>query len=440
MQQRSRLRSFPHSVFGLYTVAGFYRGAQNMALTTLALIIREDLGYGASTIGVVSALSGVVLVLVTLLISARLKPAQLERAVLISLIALAIGLLLIGLSHSIYLTAIATLLLGAAGGLGMPGLAGSIQLAASEGSANPQRVLAIYTLVLSVSLAIGPLLEAGLLDVTHQDVRWPFIAFTVLPILAIGIMMSRRREAIAIAAKAAASGDASTSQSTPSRRVRLLQTPDVVKALLAQLMYAVPFAALTVFGAEVARSTDRATAAQAQLAFTVFFVLSLSCRGLVAWRSPVQRKGLAYLVSGLFTIAGLALIVAGHSFALFFIGMIVLGIPHGAIFPLALSALSGSLPADQLPRANSLLMGSSNFIGIVAPPVLGIVAAATTYRLMMATVLAPVLVVFAVFLIFAAITRRHSGPTVSQTDPSSLERSARATSKGLDSGETDPLA
>jgi len=405
MQQRSRLRSFPHTVFGLYTVAGFYRGAQNMALTTLALIIKEDLGYGAGTIGIISALSGIVLVLVTLSISARLKPAQLERAVLFSLVALAIGLVIIGVSHSIYLTTFATVLLGIAGGLGMPGLAGSVQLAAGDGSANPQRILAIYTLVLSMSLAVGPLLEAGLLDATHQDVRWPFIAFTVLPLLALVIMVSRRREAMALAAKAAASGEPPTAGQPVSERIRLLQTPEVVKALFAQLMYAVPFAALTVFGAEVARVIDRATAAQAQLAFTVFFVSSLSCRGLVAWRSPVQRKGLAFGVSGLFTIAGLAFIVAGHSFLLFLVGMIILGVPHGAIFPLALSALSGSLPPDQLPRANSLLMGSSNFIGIIAPPILGLIAAATTYRLMMTTVLVPVVLVFATFIAYVGILR-----------------------------------
>jgi len=405
MQQRSRLRSFPHTVFGLYTVAGFYRGAQNMALTTLALIIKEDLGYGAGTIGIISALSGIVLVLVTLSISARLKPAQLERAVLFSLVALAIGLVIIGVSHSIYLTTFATVLLGIAGGLGMPGLAGSVQLAAGDGSANPQRILAIYTLVLSMSLAVGPLLEAGLLDATHQDVRWPFIAFTVLPLLALVIMVSRRREATALAAKAAASGEPPTADQPSSERIRLLQTPEVVKALFAQLMYAVPFAALTVFGAEVARVTDRATAAQAQLAFTVFFVFSLSCRGLVAWRSPVRRKGLAFGVSGLFTIVGLAFIVVGHSFLLFLVGMIILGVPHGAIFPLALSALSGSLPPDQLPRANSLLMGSSNFIGIIAPPILGLIAAATTYRLMMTTVLVPVVLVFATFIAYVGILR-----------------------------------
>ncbi|MGC9154604.1 MAG: MFS transporter [Ferrimicrobium sp.] len=415
MQQRSRLRSFPHSVFGLYTVAGFYRGAQNMALTTLALIIKEDLGYGAGTIGVISALSGIVLVLVTLMISARLKPAQLERAVSISLVTLVLGLVIIGVSHSIYLTAFASILLGIGGGLGMPGLAGSVQLAAGETSSNPQRILAIYTLVLSISLAIGPLLEAGLLDATHQDVRWPFLAFAILPLLALGIMLSRHREAIAAAARASAAGGPSITPVADTKRVRLLQTPEVVKALLAQLMYAVPFAALTVFGAEVARVTDQATAAQAQLAFTVFFIFSLGSRGLVAWRSPIYHKGLAYTASGIMTITGLTFIVAGHSFTLFLVGMIILGIPHGLIFPLALSALASSLPPDQLPRANSLLMGSSNFVGIIAPLILGVIAAATTYRFMMGTVLAPVILLFAVFVGVVGIMRLRHSPVARST-------------------------
>lgn len=415
MHKRSRLRSLPNGVFGLYAVAGLYRGAQNMALTTLALIIKDDLGYGAGIIGVISALSGVVLVLVTLFISARLKPAQLERAVMISLVALMSGLLMIGISSSIYLTAFAAILLGIGGGLGMPGLAGSVQLAASKGSANPQRILAIYTLVLSISLAIGPLLEAGLLDATHQDVRWPFIAFAFLPLLALGIMYRRHKVSLTLAAHTEDGNRRAAPHPSATERVSLLRTPEVVKALLAQLMYAVPFAALTVFGAEVARVSDHATPAQAQLAFTVFFVFSLSCRGLVAWRSPIFHKGVIYAASGLLTITGLTFIVFGHSFALFLVGMVILGIPHGVIFPLALSALSSSLPADQLPRANSLLMGSSNIVGIVAPFILGVIAAAASYRVMMGTVLIPVMLVFVLFVTIVGMMRLRHRPVPQST-------------------------
>jgi MFS family permease len=229
-------------------------------------------------------------------------------------------------------------------------------------------------------------------------------------------MFARRREALALTARMDANGEAKPPHPPATERVRLLRTPEVVKALLAQLMYAVPFAALTVFGAEVARVTDQATAAQAQLAFTVFFVFSLSCRGLVAWRSPIFHKGIIYVISGLLTIMGLTFIVAGHSFTLFLVGMVILGIPHGVIFPLVLSALSSSLPADQLPRANSLLMGSSNIVGIVAPFILGVIAAATSYRFMMGTVLIPVILVFVVFVAIVGMMRMQLR-SVTQSTP-----------------------
>ncbi len=407
MRQRSQLRDLSRGVSGLFIVAGLYRSAQNMALTTLALIVKDDLGYGAGTIGVISALSGIVLVLCTVFISARLRTSQLERAVSISLIALAIALIVIGLSRSVYVTAFATLLLGVAGGLGMPSLAGSVQVTAHKTHVNPQRILALYTVVLSVSLALGPLLEAGLLDVTHQNVRWPFLAFATLPLLALVVMRLRSRETRSLATQ----DDSSTTDSTiitgTQPRVRLLGSPEFMKALLAQLMYSVPFVALTVFGAEVARVTDGATAAQAQLAFTIFFIFSLSCRALVAWQSPITRKGTAYGLSGVLTIVGLALIAGGHSFVFFLIGMIILGLPHGAIFPLALSALSSSLPAEQLPSANAVLMGSGNVISIAAPPILGIIATDTTYRFMMTTVLVPVVITLIVFLVIVVLSRRR---------------------------------
>lgn len=58
-------------------------------------------------------------------------------------------------------------------------------------------------------------------------------------------------------------------------------------------------------------------------------------------------------------------------------------------------------------------MGSSNFIGIIAPPILGLIAAAATYRLMMTTVLVPVFLVFAAFIAYIGILRLRTRSSLS---------------------------
>lgn len=373
-----------HGVAGLYFVAGGFRAAQNMALTSLALVVHAQLHRGANTIGVLSAIGGIVLVLATLGISARLAPRHLEAAIAFGLVLLAASLLVVAGTSSLWMLLLAVVLLGVSGGLVMPSLAGAVQRAASQGSTNPERALAVYTLVLSISLAVGPLLEAGILDLARQDLRWPFLLFAFLPVAALALVAVRLRDAAALEA----SGP--RPPRPPKVPLRELLTPGVRRAFLGQLMYSVPFAAVTVFGAEAARVDVHATASEAQLAFTVFFTVSLTARALVAWRSPIVRKGPLYLGSGILTALGVLLLAVSHSLVGFLVGMALLGIPHGLLFPISLASLADSLPEHALPRANSLLMGSTNVVGIAAPPILGVVAAASGYATMLLVVLVPV--------------------------------------------------
>ena len=170
-------------------------------------------------------------------------------------------------------------------------------------------------------------------------------------------------------------------------------------------MYQVPFIGLSVFGASIARTVDHASAASAELAFTSFFAASFVTRVVVVMRSPLVAKRGLLIGSGFATLAGLVAIAMTHSLAGFMIGMAVLGIPHGVILPVALGLLGESLPLDALPRANSVLIGSSNAIGILVPPVLGRIASASSYSVMVFAIIVPVVALFALVV---ATARKHS--------------------------------
>ncbi len=374
----------------LFAASAAFRGTQNMALTTIALLVRDKLGLGPSTIGVIGAVAGASMVASTFLVSSRAKPHQLERSVIAGSVLLIAALVVIGASQTVWEVIVGAILLGVSGGLGLPGLTGVVQRAARTGGVGSERLLALYTLVLSGSLAVAPLVEAFLLEQVGQDVRWPFFAFTVFPIITIAAMVSRMRHA-----PANPSSTATGSADRPPRR-RAISLHPVQKALVAQLMYAVPFAGITVFGAEVARAQAHATAAQAQLAFTAFFATSLLSRAVLAWLAPVKRKSSAFILSGVLTLAGIAIIATGHSFAFFLIGMAVIGVPHGIIFPLGLSLLADSLAPEELPRANSTLIGASNLVSVAVPPLLGEIAVAYGYEPMMLSIDAPALILLAV--------------------------------------------
>ncbi len=356
-----------------------------MALTTFALLFRESFHTSAASAGVIAAASGAALVVTTLGLSTRLKPHQLENAVMIALALLAISLAGIGLDISFTVSLICAILLGISGGLGLPALTGATQRTAAVAGLPRERSVALFTVVLSASLAIGPLVESGILSLSKQDLELPFLAFSILPIIALVILIRR-----SIRFPELRTAPDALPKDSPKPKRRSLSVPQVRRALYAQLMYAVPFAGLSIFGVTIAHSTIGATPSQAQLAFTAFFIVSFASRSIVAWRAPILHKSMVIIASGILTCVGIVMIGTGQSFLVFVLAMAVLGIPHGAIFPLALALIGEKLKPEELPRANAIIMGSSNVVGVAAPAVLGVLIASFGYRAMVLLILVPV--------------------------------------------------
>jgi len=383
----------------LLSATASFRGTQNMALTTIALLLRDGLHVGAASIGLVGAIAGATNVLATLGISSRLHPSRQRDAVVAATVLLLAGLIVLAISPSVLVAGIGAALVGVAGGLGMPSLTGLSQLL-SRDQPDRERQLAIFTLVLSASLAIAPLVEAAILELAHQNVRVPLLAFGVFPLVVIGALSTIRLARPDAATHAADRANAA--------EVHPFAVPAARQALIAQLMYALPFAAVTAFGAAIARSLPHVSAAEAEQAFTAFFVTSFAARAVVAARSPIVHKHRVLVLSGLLTVAGIALAAIAPSFLLFALAMAVLGIPHGAIFPVVLSMLAEALDPYALPKANSYLIGFSSIVGVAAPGALGAVAGAFGYRGMELATLVPTVALLGVLWAMTRADRAHA--------------------------------
>ncbi len=320
----------------------------------------------------------------------------------------------------------------------MPGLLNAV---ASEAGGQRERAIAIYTVVLSISLAVGPLLETFILSIAHQAVRVPFVVFAIFPLLGapLVIVASQHRhqsepsrvnqtEPIAEQDSGLTTADLVVEVSIdevaaigPDRisppvgtesphgklgKSGLLSTHAGRMALVAQLLYGVPFAGITVFGALVARVGFGFSPAGAQLGFTVFFVLSFLARAAVAWRAPITRKRGLLTISAAMTVAGLLLLGLGRGAWALFLAMGALGIPHGLTFPLALSLVAEATPITALPRVNATLLGTGNITSVIVPLILGaIIIPAIGYQNMTLVLLAPVLAFTVIHL------RLRGGPT-----------------------------
>ena len=400
---------------GLFLTAGLFRAAQNSGQTTFPLLARNDIGASAGTIGALGTTAGVVMVLAASVLATKLATRRATSVIAAGSAILAVGLFVIGSTVSLIQLTAGLVFLGIAGGIAPSSLATAI---GGAGRVQRERQLAIYATVLSASLAIGPVLEAATLYVAHQDVRIALFAFAPLPVLALAVGLRTGHKgtpgpnhlsvnekpsppvgptapAPAAQAKLELPSDTAKSQEPKEKRpgrTVLLGTPAGRIALIMQLLYTVPFAMVTVFGALLARNVFGLTAAHSQLGFTALFVTSLASRVAVVRRSPIEAKLPLFAACVALTIAGLTLLALGGQPVVFYVAMALLGVPHGVIFPLALSLVASSARDGQLAAANAGLFATVSLVSAMAPAILGSIASAFDYRIMAAAVIAPVLI------------------------------------------------
>lgn len=378
MRARRAAKESAPGIVGLLVATATFRSAQNMAQTTLSLLGRS-LGLSGTAIGAVSAGSNLISVLTMLLLTARLAVSSARRAVMA-------GSVLLGLSLSLFVFAspvsliVAASVLGAAGGLALPSLATAVGHRASSqfepgagavptrvGGLGTARALAIFGLVLSASLTVGPLLESAVLAASHQHLRAAYLSF--LPIALLGALTVSK----------------GSRPEVPKNNVRVSRRQSLqgLKALFAnrrwslamcaQAIYSVPFSVVVVFGGLLGKSLYHLAPSGVEGAIAIFFTTSFLSRALLAWRPATPYRVRLFALCVAFTLVGLALLGGGRGVVVFVVALAILGVPHGLTYPLALGLVAEAVPREDLARANAGFTAVSGTINVVAPLVLGLV-------------------------------------------------------------------
>lgn len=371
---------FAFLVIGLTLGLTFlFRMSNNMLQTTAPVLAHDTLHLSNQEVGILAAIFGVTVVLATFTINSWVKLHQIEWAIGIGFLLLAMTLPLYGFVHSLWGLIIIFGISGFASGIVQPFL--PTLVTKYSVATKRDRYLALYTLALSFSLTVGPLLEVLILRLDQGNLRNTFTLFTIIPIL--GILLSGC--IILLGHQGLNKGEPAfraIKGRTPilMRLSRLAKNRTYMLGFISNLTYMIPFIVIVVFSGIYAHTRLSASYGTIQLVFAIFFTASFMARSAIAFFSPITHKNRMLWFSIVLTICGLLLLSISHTLLLFVLALALLGIPHGITYPISTMLIAEGVSRDDLSFANSLFTSSVGVAGVVIPIIVGLLTPAIGFR------------------------------------------------------------
>ncbi|AAT43863.1 MFS transporter [Picrophilus oshimae] len=344
------------------------RSVNNMIVTTLPLLSNKVLYFSSVLVGIISASVYLFTFIVTSMVNPRLNSKQRRTSFIIANLAVVIVLIMYYYANDISVW-IASAIAGLAYGIIMPNMINAASLMADQKSR--ERLLAVYSVGLSLSLIIGPSLEDYLL--TFIGYRLIFIYF--LPIAITGLFISMLMKFPEI---------------KNENHKSAIRSKGLKAGILTITTYNVPFAAITVFLTIFAISHFHISRSLAYSSYIYFFSVSFMTRLYMSIR-PFKNIRLPLIISILITVSALILFPFVPAFAFFVVIMMALGIPHGSIFPISTIIISRGTTPEERSAANSYFMAFNNILFMLIPVFFGFIEDYIGYSMTFLVLVVPVI-------------------------------------------------
>ncbi|MGC9208763.1 MAG: MFS transporter [Nitrososphaeria archaeon] len=368
----------------LFMLTFLWRATTNAYATMLPLIAKYELGFQPGFIMYLSGIGGVGSFVTSFYLNhriRRLRPYFMgSLALLLAVVVLAPlydpeNVWLFALLEGLSTGATSPLIISSAGTVEDPELR--------------ERAIALYSLALSTSLAVGPFIASGFLQMTGQSLRLSLALFASL--LALSLYFSAHMRLSA----------------APDRRggsYRVIMRPAFWRAIASNAIYTFPFVAMISYGAIVAREAFRVSYSISVLMYSAFFLTSFLARLYLTVR-PVKRVDLAVTAGSAMTVLGLILVGLHPDLPAFLLGYAILGVPHGLFWPLSLIILRRSYGDEEIYAANSYYISMNNMIWTAVPFISGVIASFVGISMTFIIASVPTMAVFGAYLY---LSRRSS--------------------------------
>ncbi|MEM3225848.1 MAG: MFS transporter, partial [Saccharolobus sp.] len=165
------------------------------------------------------------------------------------------------------------------------------------------------------------------------------------------------------------------------RSFSVLKNHGLTAAIISITLYNVPFAIISSFIVIYTKELFNVANFEAYSVFLPFFSLSFLTRFIMALR-PFKDLRTPMALSILLTAIGVIIVSIAPKFTTLLLGMLILGVPHGSIFPMSTIMISRGTSVYERNAANSFFIAYNNILFIVSPIIYAyLVTLLTSYRL-----------------------------------------------------------
>jgi len=375
-------RSAVFSILIILAVTFTMRMTTNMLMTSIPVLAKFTLLASTFLTALPVVMYAVTGLLANLFLNGRIRASRISLSIAVSLFVMAVSLPLFYLARNIWEVAAIAAMDGLSMGLVPPLLLTLISLAYEDIRDN---VLGFYTSALSISLIAGTFMQGFLLSSISVSVRDLFLYFFPVPLISALLML-----VLASRLKIDDGGERrNISTSTIIRTIpRLFRNSGFNFGFFGNLTYSFPFVIIMTYGSLIAKYYSGLSPAMFFYALTSFFFVSMVTRLTMSFRPPENRYRLMF-VSLAFTIAGFIALTLSRDPYEFVISMVLLGFPHGSIYPIATMSVSSSVQKSEVSIAFATFNIIFNILNLALPAAFGYIAQVTTIRVAMLVMIAP---------------------------------------------------
>ncbi len=356
----------------LLSVTFTMRASTNMLMTVVPVFTKYVINADVLFVGLTATLYGIGAMISNVVINGRVNIEKTPRIVTLFLLILTVGIFFYTLSSNIYEVLILSMVTGLSMGVIQPLLMTITNVIAPPDKRD--RYIAAYTASLSLSLIFGIILEGVI--VSSIGIRYAFVIFLFISLTSTILMFSLSTKIKMNVKKK----DKIKFREIINKASYSLKQGKVLFALFGNIAYAFPFILLITYGSIIGKEYNGINPDIFFYLLTLFFGVSFTTRLVLSFKKVRNHEALMY-VSFAATVVGYLLLGIDAGLIMFIASLLILGFPHGSIYPTASYYIASSVDIEDLNIIYSVFILIMDLIAFLIPFALGVISTIYNIRI-----------------------------------------------------------